>query len=660
MRKSIILIICFLSYSALDSQNAADISNLIKQLSSNYTVDIAYATDLIEKAEGVAIESFDPKESLDNNLKTLFGTSSIAYYKVEDNKVLLRLHPLESNDLEKKIKVSGLIIDELSGQPLPYASVYVEGTTSGVITDEHGYFEWEHLPEGTPSITISYLGYESKSIDPKKCNPDAPIYLAVSSTVIEEVMIVIQPEAMSHGSYGKLNVNSNRFMSVSAVDVYGSDFLRSLQSLAGVNAMLDRGGEIRLRGSAPEETLIIIDGIKLFNVDHYYGIFSAINSAYVDQFTLYKNHVPVQHESRLGGMVDIQSIDNIDDNETQLEIDLLKATVSSQLKLSDKIAVNIGGRINHTDPSSTPLSSQVENIDFENALSDDGAERRSQLVEATPTFAFKDINASIHITPSDQWKFRLNGIYTEDEFLNRYTNSINLLRANGNATFLEKFDATENWINSGFSALASYVPAEGHQVNFHLSSSYTDTDINTLVSIERERILENKTLFDYDQIVDNRISNSLTKVEYVGIEGTYGVELSSSAYEVMFEENDRNRLNREQSFLEYSAYGSRSIPLTSKSDLTLGARLTYNDELRTTNFNPSLYIRHRLSESIALKASAARLNQNLRNISFENRLGQFRNLYILSDLEEIPIGSSYLWMTGMIADKGNWLSLIHI
>ena len=60
--------------------------------------------------------------------------------------------------------LTGKIIDLQSQQPLEGASVILEGTPFGVISNAKGYFEFEDIPTQTYNLVISYLGYESQTL----------------------------------------------------------------------------------------------------------------------------------------------------------------------------------------------------------------------------------------------------------------------------------------------------------------------------------------------------------------------------------------------------------------------------------------------------------------------------------------------------------------
>ena len=62
---------------------------------------------------------------------------------------------------QEPLKVTGIVFDELD-TPLPGATVQVDKSTKGVITDLDGKFEIEVLP--TDKLLVSYVGYETKLV----------------------------------------------------------------------------------------------------------------------------------------------------------------------------------------------------------------------------------------------------------------------------------------------------------------------------------------------------------------------------------------------------------------------------------------------------------------------------------------------------------------
>ncbi|CCH55469.1 hypothetical protein BN8_04728 [Fibrisoma limi BUZ 3] len=56
--------------------------------------------------------------------------------------------------------LTGYVTDATSGKPMPFAHVYVNGSTRGAITDEKGFYTLAGVPLGTVEIAASFVGYQ--------------------------------------------------------------------------------------------------------------------------------------------------------------------------------------------------------------------------------------------------------------------------------------------------------------------------------------------------------------------------------------------------------------------------------------------------------------------------------------------------------------------
>lgn len=60
--------------------------------------------------------------------------------------------------------LTGVVLDHKNDEPLPGATIYIDGTTRGTITDAHGNFSIE-LTDTSPPVIFRYVGYEQLSLD---------------------------------------------------------------------------------------------------------------------------------------------------------------------------------------------------------------------------------------------------------------------------------------------------------------------------------------------------------------------------------------------------------------------------------------------------------------------------------------------------------------
>ena len=82
--------------------------------------------------------------------------------------ILLRFNAfaqVEMDSISQSIVLTGSLVDAKTNNPLTYASVFVVGSTNGVVSNEKGYFEIDitGFPE-TDTLRFQYIGYKSKSI----------------------------------------------------------------------------------------------------------------------------------------------------------------------------------------------------------------------------------------------------------------------------------------------------------------------------------------------------------------------------------------------------------------------------------------------------------------------------------------------------------------
>lgn len=59
--------------------------------------------------------------------------------------------------------LQGRVVDAVTGEPLPGASVSLVGTTRGAITDEDGHFQISDIPAGIYEVQASFIGFVTET-----------------------------------------------------------------------------------------------------------------------------------------------------------------------------------------------------------------------------------------------------------------------------------------------------------------------------------------------------------------------------------------------------------------------------------------------------------------------------------------------------------------
>ena len=183
-------------------------------------------------------------------------------------------------------KVSGTVLSQEDGQPIIGAAVKVDGTSTGMLTDVNGRFSLT-LPEGKKTLTISYLGYEPKTVTAKN---GMRVFLKSDAAALDEVIVVAygtQKKSAFTGSAAQVDAK--------AIEAHvSSNVANSLAGAApGVQIMSDSGDPtnstptIRIRGigsmSAGNNPLIVLDGMP------FDGALNSINPSDVESMTVLKD-----------------------------------------------------------------------------------------------------------------------------------------------------------------------------------------------------------------------------------------------------------------------------------------------------------------------------------------------------------------------------------
>lgn len=88
--------------------------------------------------------------------------------------------------------LSGIVYDE-HNQTVPGASVYLDGTSIGTVTDENGQYSLAVKNKINTLLIISFLGYESAMVEQPFEKPAQKIHLIPKENALKEVVVVAQP-----------------------------------------------------------------------------------------------------------------------------------------------------------------------------------------------------------------------------------------------------------------------------------------------------------------------------------------------------------------------------------------------------------------------------------------------------------------------------------
>ena len=181
--------------------------------------------------------------------------------------------------------VKGTVISQDDGMPIVGATIRVEGTNTGTVTDIDGNFSVA-VPASNKKLRIEYIGMESKTVAAKD---GITIKLVPSEKDLDEVLVVAygkQKRSAFTGSAGVVSADELKDRVVSNVTNAMSGQVAGVQVLNS-NGQPGSDATIRVRGigsiSSSNDPLIILDGVP------YEGNISSINPTDIASLTVLKD-----------------------------------------------------------------------------------------------------------------------------------------------------------------------------------------------------------------------------------------------------------------------------------------------------------------------------------------------------------------------------------
>ena len=236
--------------------------------------------------------------TLEQVLESLFEGTDIRY-EIKGNHVVLRK--------VRKVTISGLITDAATGETLIGAGATVG--RDGAVTNNFGFYSLTIPEKEEVQVTYSYVGYATQTVTiPARSNRTVHVQL-VSGASLEEAVVTAQKESgIASTKMSAIEVPLQVIKSAPAL--FGeADVIKTLQLLPGVQGGTEGFSGIYVRGGGPDENLLLLDGIPIYNAEHLLGIFSIFQPEAIKKMTLYKGSFPSRYGGRISSIVDVRTND---------------------------------------------------------------------------------------------------------------------------------------------------------------------------------------------------------------------------------------------------------------------------------------------------------------------------------------------------------------
>ncbi len=208
--------------------------------------------------------------------------------------------------------VRGRVTDAADDQPLPGAAVVLtsldDGRRMGTAADGNGYFVLGRIAPGAYRLDASFVGYLSQTDTLAfDFNDRRTLELRLPADEAELGEVVVESERQAGGSPGGAGFASIRPSALARIPSPGAsaDLAGYLQTLPGVAAAGDRGGQLFVRGGTPTQNLVLLDGMPVFQPFHIVGFYSAFPADLVAYADVHTGGFGARYGGRLSSVIDV-------------------------------------------------------------------------------------------------------------------------------------------------------------------------------------------------------------------------------------------------------------------------------------------------------------------------------------------------------------------
>jgi len=566
--------------------------------------------------------------------------------------------------------ISGKVIEKGSGESLSYATVAVLSSRTGTHTNLDGFFTLYDVPSDTTTLQVSYVGYAvvQYKLAPQTIKSAITIELEPLSTNLEEVVI-------SANAYKVLKVNSGVSIATIATkqlallpSIGEVDIFRSLQLLPGISATNQSSAGLFVRGGTPDQNLVLLDGITVYKVDHFFGFFSAFNANAVKDVTIYKAAYPAKYGGRISSVVDMNlKTGSFQKFRTSAGFNLFAFNGAVEVPINKKVAIMLAGRRSFNGVINSDLFKDLrDNLLGGNEFSNVQPNDNITINEVNPDFNFFDINAKISYRPTDKDMITFS-YYAGKDFLDesRDLNAVVPIGVDDAEDRLLTIDiqSETNWGNNGaalkwsrqwnsqlytnivvakseyFSQytrdanLAFTIPAEDSTI---ASGSLKTFEDNIVEDISIRADLEWKP--NASHTIESGLMYTNTNIDYINLR-----------------DDSITVLDRKERAGYAAVYFSDTWAVNGQLTITPGIRLAYYDFTDQFLFSPRLSAQYQLTRRLKVKLAYGKFYQYVNRIINENISEGARDFWLLADDDLVPISSANHYVAGISYETNGWL-----
>lgn len=580
-------------------------------------------------------------------------------FVVKHNRYLIIEQPHVDTPIIPQCQLMGAILDKESGEQLPFASVGLVNQDYNTYASENGAFALKNVTANPMHIVVSFIGYQAIDTfihwDRTAINCDFKLNRKIQK--IDTVLVSTnKPDMVDFRNNVDFATIINASKLIDLPVLAETDVFKTLQLLPGIRYS-ENSSELSIRGGSGDQNLILFDGQTLYNLSHYFGVFSSLNPNIIKDIQVYKGGYDSRYGERVSGIIDITGKSGNQSKPTIYgDINLINANLATEIPLCKKLTLVAAGRRSYSDIYSTEFANNLFEKSSNPYKSKDG-----NIVELTkPSFYFYDFDTKLTYRIKNNEDLAISYYGGKDYFNNTYSgtdHTVSITTHDFNSWNNYGLSASwlKQWNSSFFSNLQ--VGKSGYTNEY---SNATVADQGQIADTTRQRYLPKSS-----NLFESSNTNRLTDLS-ISIRNNYLISSSnqvsfgiSARRNTIFYHQDAGRDyiydNTNQTSWLTSVYGQDRMILAQRLTLKPGFRMSFYNGTNRMYVEPRLAVNYKFSDKFSVRAATGRYYQFISQALAQQQTGYNKNFWVLANDSLHPVLMSNHYILGSTLEAGNFL-----
>lgn len=629
------------------------LEDVLSEIGEDHQAHFVYAG---EELKEMLIASPEPSMGFNEKVHAICVEHNLEFEFVRPKVVMIREKKLVSESEDFVLMIQ--IVDADTKDYLPSALMVSEDKKHSYVSDESGMVR---LKEGGQCYVVHYLGYEKAFFCPADLEGNIPVYQLVLRPVSFEAGVVelgTMPSVSVQDSRNYLVSKLDRSLTEGAGNALGiKDPLRGLQALSGVANFGEHAADLEVRGGKSDENLILFNGLTLYSVEHYFGLFSNINDQLCDELSFYKEIIPPWFGGYASSVVDIRSLPSADETSGELELSNLLFNGRMDWKISDRWSTSLSFRSTVSNLADSDYLTADRGAGLVQLLAKTSEDREILLsTESSSESSFLDGYGAVRYQWSDRAKLTAHAFVSKDHYSNEIIQKRNLRRP------IAGISDQEEWNNQAYGL--QWNQEWSAQLRQRTQLSYSKYDLRMEKGYKTRDPGNSDSEFDenysnFSEVEGYRFSSHWNHSLGIRASVDFGAELISeqSLFSTALRRREVTRLDTGAvQYVIFSGYNGKLGPL----NLNAGLRANYYNLLNAFHFDPRVSINYDSEGGFSVGGSVGIVHQFVRKIYFEMPSGRNTEYYALANGRQVPVLKAEqisLWSQWILGDFKSKISL---